>query len=112
MTGRPPERTRDPLRAGLYRSMRGPDFRIDPGKWAAAAEHGDLVGECRRRACPGFLVTDDPPAKDNPHARQDYHARCLFCGEEMVAPGGRVLFSSGAHSDAPAFYAGRTAHLR
>jgi hypothetical protein len=103
---------RDPLRTGIYRSLRRPDFTIDPVKWAAAAEAGDLVGECRRRGCPGYLVADDPPPADSPHARQDYYARCLYCDAEMVAPGGRTLLHSGAHSEAPGFWAGRAAQLR
>ena len=109
----PPERKfRDPLRTGLYRSLRGADFTIDRVAWARAAEQGDLVGECRRAGCPGFLVADDTPPAGGPHARQDFTARCLYCDAELVAPGGRTLFASAAHSEAPSFYAGRSAHLR
>jgi hypothetical protein len=112
---RPPEKHRDPLKAGIYRSLRLPGaFVIDPVKWARAAQDGDLVGECRRPGCRGFLVVDDdkPAPGDSTQARIDYTARCLYCDAEVVAPGGRTLFSSARHLEAPAFWAGRAAHIR
>jgi hypothetical protein len=108
---RPPGH-RDPLRAGLYRTLRGDGFYIDPVKWAKAAADGDLVGECRRKGCAGYLVADDDPSDNQPAGRRDYTAHCLFCDAEVVAPGGRILHKSGLHAEAATFWAVRPARLK
>jgi hypothetical protein len=100
----------DPLRAGLYRSIRRRDNTIDPDRWRAAAAAGDLIGECRLRGCGGYMVPDDPPPE--PGSPTEFTARCLVCRREVVAPGGRVLARSGRHAEAPEFWARRAEMLR
>lgn len=102
---------RDPLRAGLFRTVRRPNWTIDPDRWQAAAEGGELVGQCRRRGCDGFLIPDDgrAPGPGEPTA---YTARCLICGGEVVAPNGRLLHRSARHAEAPEFYSKRAEFLK
>jgi hypothetical protein len=100
----------DPLRAGLFRSLRRRDYTIDADRWRAASDAGDLIGECRRRGCGGYLVADDPPVA--PGVPASFTARCLVCDGEVVAPNGRVLHRSGRHGEAPDFYGQRADLLK
>ncbi len=76
----------DGRQCGLWQSVvAGGEIKRDA--WRNAAASGEIVGTCRN--CGGYVVPDDP-SEYNDIPLQWYVARCLECGGEVAAPGGRV----------------------
>jgi hypothetical protein len=101
----------DPLASGLFRKLVARNYTVDADAWRHASNEGELVGQCRRPGCGGYLTVDQP----QPYPGVDlvwYLARCLKCDNEVAAPGGRVLRRSGRHHEAPDFWAQRTEQLK
>lgn len=85
----------DGRQCGLWQSV-AHSGQIKTGAWGDAAAAGGVIGTCR--SCGGYLVPDDPYRYgDTP--LEWYIARCLECGHECAAPGGRVLHKSGRASE-------------
>jgi len=71
---------------GLWSSMTyGGHIRDD--RWKRAAATGEVVGTCF--VCGGYLIPDDP-GWARASVIQWFVARCLDCGHEVAAPGGRL----------------------
>lgn len=98
----------DALKYGLWRRFIAGQGSVggallNTRAWNAAAETGDLVGDCRvcghhLRALPTVRV-----------GRVDwYSAECINCRHEFAAPNGEILLRSSRHAEQPAgFAAGR-----
>lgn len=72
---------------GLYAEMiHGGMIRQD--RWEQAKATGEVIGSCRE--CGGFLVPDDFGWEDESPILW-FTARCIECGKEVAAPGGRTL---------------------
>lgn len=89
------------MTGGLYGSLLTQAHTIDPAKWAKAREGIELVGQCRRPRCDGYLVVDDPDLYEGINMRGFHHARCLKCHQEVISPAGRVLRRSALASEQP-----------
>lgn len=72
------------------------DDQVDSRQWLRARATGDLVGDC---SCGGYLAPGE--VYHNGHVEW-YEARCITCGREVAAPGGRVLRRSSRHAEQPA----------
>lgn len=89
----------DPLAAGLYgRVVLGGE--INPVMWAQADDSAQIVGTCRDNDCDGYLVVD-PPKEYGPTPLTWFEARCLKCGHQVAAPGGRLLRRSSRWTERP-----------
>jgi len=81
----------DVQHGGFYSAMTHGGF-VRHDRWKRAIATGEVIGTCR--ACGGYLVPDDPPVVDT-NPVQWFTARCLDCGHEVAAPGGRVAPAPG-----------------
>lgn len=86
----------DPLRARLWSRVTNGDL-IDSGQWSRAKAASEFVGECRN--CGGYLL---PGSIIQVGRIEWYEARCVACGHEVAAPGGRILRRSARWSEQPA----------
>lgn len=82
--------------AGLY---------LNVGAWNRARADRSYVGTCRNFPnCGGYLIPEPtdayPPSPDEVCATW-YGAVCKACGQEFVAPDGKVLKRSARHSQMP-----------
>lgn len=86
----------NPLETGLGWTFTQGDT-INVGQWNRARAERGIVGSCR--LCGGHLV----PQETEPRivALEWFEARCILCGHEIAAPGGRVLRRSSRHSEQP-----------
>lgn len=71
------------------------DDHVDHAAWLRARATGELVGDC---VCGGYL---QPGESYTVGHTEWYETRCVTCGRETAAPGGRILRRSSRHAEQP-----------
>ena len=87
--------TFNPLDAGVFGRFVAGDH-VDSGQWNRARAAGEIVGVCR--VCGGYLKALGVYQVGRV---EWYEARCIDCGHEITAPGGRVLRRSARFTEQP-----------
>jgi len=87
---------------GIAKQFIGHNDRIIESSWNDAADRLWPVGTCRHNECAGKLMARPARRDGNPEGGiLWFEASCNVCSGMVVAPNGRVMRKSTAHSDMP-----------